>query len=129
MDDFERQLGDALRNRAAPDPERDASRKEEISKMAGGFFDRNIATARNWTLFALALETIIFIVAALVALYTRDIKTVIIAVGVAILAYETTILMKLWFWTVHSRIKLQEDMRTLQLQIAELSPSRESEDG
>ena len=129
MDQFDKKLSDALRDCDQFDTERNAARRKEIGKMAGGIFDRNIATAKYWTWGALVLETIIFIIAAEVALGSRDIKTVIIAAAVAILAYETTILMKLWFWTVHSRIKLQEDMKLLQLQIAELSQQPRSDAG
>ena len=89
--------------------------------MAGGFFDRNIATAKAWTWGFLAFETACMIVLLWAMFFVQDVKWVVVLAAFFIASYATTILMKLWFWIVHTRIKLQEDMRALQLQIAELN--------
>ena len=124
MDDFERRLSDALKIESRYD---EASGKE-MSSMAGGFFDRNVATAKAWTWGFLAFETLCMIVLAWALVFVHDIKYVVILATLWMASYATTILMKLWFWIVHTRIKLQEDMRALQLQIAELSEKLDSKE-
>jgi hypothetical protein len=37
------------------------------------------------------------------------------------IGFNSTILMKLWYWVVHTRINLQKDLKQIQLQIAEQS--------
>ena len=122
MDDFDRKLSDALRSEAHYDK---ASGKE-MSSMAGGIFDRNIATAKAWTWGFLAFETLCMILIAWAVFFVQDVKWVVVLAAAFIVSYTSTILMKLWFWIVHTRIKLQEDMRALQLQIAELSEKLET---
>ena len=117
MDDFDRKLSDALRSES----HYDGTSGKEMSTMAGGFFDRNVATAKAWTWGFLAFETLCMIVLAWALLFVQDVKWVVILATLWMASYATTILMKLWFWIVHTRIKLQEDMRALQLQIAELA--------
>ena len=124
MDDFDRKLSDALKIESRYD----GATGKDMSSMAGGIFDRNIATAKAWTWGFLAFETLCMIVIALAAFVVQDIKWVVILATAFIVSYATTILMKLWFWIVHTRIKLQDDMRALQLQIAELNEKLETRD-
>lgn len=122
MDDFDRKLSDALKS----ETHFDGATGKEMSSMAGGIFDRNIATAKAWTWGFLAFETLCMIVLAAAAFVVQDVKWVVIIAALWVASYATTILMKLWFWIVHTRIKLQDDMRALQLQIAELSEKLET---
>ena len=124
MDEFEKKLSDALRSEA----HYDGATGKEMSSMAGGFFDRNVATAKAWTWGILAFETLCMIILAWALVFVHDVRYVVIIAMLFIVSYATTILMKLWFWIVHTRIKLQEDMRALQLQIAELSEKLERKD-
>jgi membrane protein insertase Oxa1/YidC/SpoIIIJ len=117
MDDFDRKLSDALKIESRYD----GASGKEMSSMAGGIFDRNIATAKAWTWAFLAFETVCMIVLFWAIFFVQDVKWVVVLAALLIMSYATTILMKLWFWIVHTRIKLQEDMRALQLQIAELN--------
>jgi len=124
MDEFEKKLSDALRSEA----HYDGATGKEMSSMAGGFFDRNVATAKAWTWGILAFDTLCMIILAWALVFVHDVRYVVIIAMLFIVSYATTILMKLWFWIVHTRIKLQEDMRALQLQIAELSEKLERKD-
>ena len=54
-----------------------------------------------------------------VAFYSaRDLKYVVMLAALFIICFESTVLIKLWYWVVHTRISLQREMKELQLQIA-----------
>lgn len=127
MDEFEKKLSDAMRRHGQYDSERNKIMRREMSDMTGGFFDRNLKTAKAWQLGFHAFYTLVLFVAVYSAMVTQDLKLVVILVGVALMAFQGTVLMKLWYWQVHTRIKLQEDIRVLQLQIAELVQQKEVE--
>jgi hypothetical protein len=37
-----------------------------------------------------------------------------------LIMYESTVLMKLWYWVVHTRISVQKDLKEVQIQLAAL---------
>jgi hypothetical protein len=53
--------------------------------------------------------------------YAGNTKEMLSWVIFFMISFNSTILMKLWFWVVHTRINLQKELKQLQLQIVELA--------
>lgn len=117
MDKFERQLGDVLRDSGSFDTERGTARREEIGKM----YDDKLKTYRYFTWGILAFETVCIVLIVGAFMFTNEIKWLIGLAAVGLAAYQSTILMKLWYWQMDTKLRTIKEVKELQLQIVELS--------
>lgn len=124
MEPFEIELKNAL-TRTDPLP---AAQLAALNDRIVQTFTRKQQAFRRLTLAYLAAMTVAIL--ALLALYmsTSDLKQcLLLGIGILI-AFEGTVLMKLWFWIMHSKITTMREIKMLQLAVAELKtrPSPES---
>jgi hypothetical protein len=77
----------------------------------------------------LAVLTIMIIALLAWFISTTDLKQCILCAVVMLILFESTVLMKLWYWLMHGRLSLVRDIKLLQLAVAELKrpPSPEAE--
>ena len=112
----ERELGEALTAMRQYSADRAEAAKQEQLKA----FDAKLRKSKYFL-----YGYMVIVVAALVFcgrefFRATSVKSMLMnAVGVLIM-YESTVLMKLWYWIVNTKLNLQKDMKELQLQIAEL---------
>jgi fatty acid desaturase len=59
---------------------------------------------------------------------TENVKTMLYMAIFILIFYETTVLMKLWWWTVSSRNTILQTLKEMQLQIAELQMVHNAEE-
>ena len=119
MDPFENELRNALRI-PAPMPATDVARlNQQIAKE----YRRKQRTAERilWVFLAGMLAAILFMY--WLFFETDDPKlTLVLAIGILI-AFEGTVLMKLWFWVIHSKFATIREIKLLQVLIAERLPA------
>jgi len=117
MNEFEKELRKALTGERHFDSARGESLREEVIRMYKK--KRKRAMILAWA--AIAACNLVAIPAIVIFVLSGGTKVLIACAAVAIIAGQMEILAKLWFWVIHGRIVLQEDIKELQLQIAELA--------
>ena len=117
MDEFEKNLRQALAGRG----QYDAHKSDDVRKEALRMYDDKLRTYRWVTWGILAFETLVMIVLIGVFALMNDTKVLIALAALALASYETTILMKLWYWNMNVKMSTLKELKGLQLQIAELS--------
>lgn len=117
MDEFERQLRQVLSGDESFDTQRSDALREDVARM----YDDKLKTYKwvTWGFLALAMIEMMVLAGAF---FVVDNTKLLLAFAVMFLvAYESTVLMKLWYWTMNVKMSTLKEMKELQLQIAELS--------
>jgi hypothetical protein len=115
-DQFDEQIKAALEADKGFDP----ARSDQVAKEAERMFDEKIRRAKWITWASLALCTMGMLVSAALMWVFDNPKLVLFFAILFLVDFGSTILMKQWYWTVHTRISVQRDIKELQLQIAEV---------
>lgn len=120
MDPIDIELRKAL-NRTQPIPAADLAALnrrvvETFARKQRGFF-------QLMTVYLVAMTLVMLV---LFALYqsTTDLKQCLLLGIVILIMFESTVLMKLWYWTMHGKIVTVREIKLLQLAIAELKSPR-----
>lgn len=124
MDEFEKKLRKALSNDAYFDSIKDETCKKEVIKM----FDEKLNRARILTWVSLVFFTGLAVFALLSFIVypstnldgTIHVKNMLLNIFLALIFFEATVLVKLWYWVVNTKISVLKEIKQLQLQIAEL---------
>jgi hypothetical protein len=97
-----------------------AARSEEIKKEALRMFDHKMTIIKIWAWVGIAVSCVFMLGGVvIVALAGNNIQG---QVGGALLfatGLSLEVLMKLWFWIVHSRLSIQKDLAEIRAQLAE----------
>jgi hypothetical protein len=118
MINFEKELKEALEKNGDFDVAKSETLRKEIVQM---WYDENLRRAKLvfWIFFLLCLG---MMGAGYIGLRSAtDTRGMLLWVIFFMIGFNSTILMKLWYWVVHTRINLQKDLKQIQLQIAEQS--------
>ena len=116
MINFEKELKEVLEKEGGFNvAQGDILRKETVQM----WYDKNLRMAKIvfWIFFLLCLGMMLGGYIGLRS--STDTKGMLSWVIFFMIGFNSTILMKLWYWVVHTRINLQKDLKELQLQIAE----------
>ena len=117
MDEFDRQLKQTL----SGDERFDARRSDALRKDVARMYDDKLRTYKWITWGFLALATIEMMVLAGAFFVVDNTKLLLGFAVLFLVAYESTVLMKLWYWTMNVKMSTLKEMKELQLQVAELS--------
>lgn len=118
MFDFEKELKEVLEKNGDFDIARSETLRKEITQM---WYDKSLRRTKIvfWITFILCLGMMAGgYIGLRSSTNTREMLSWVIFF---IIGFNSTILMKLWYWVVHTRINLQKDLKELQLQIAGLA--------
>lgn len=80
---------------------------------------RNIAMWITWGF--LAFEGAMMVALMLVFVLESNTKTLIALAALFIVSFEGTILVKLWYWVVHTRLLLVREVKEMRLELADLA--------
>ena len=117
MDKLEKQLKQVLEKNGVFDTTKSEALRKEIIQM---WCDKNVLRVKLvfWIFFMLSIGMMVGgYIGLRSAGNTRDMLSWVVFF---MIGFNSTILMKLWYWVVHTRINLQKELKQLQLQIAEL---------
>jgi hypothetical protein len=118
MDNFEKELKKVLEKKGDFDIAKSETLRKEIVQM---WCDKNLLRAKLvfWIFFLLSIGIMVGgYIGLSSAANTRGMLSWVIFF---MIGFNSTILIKLWYWVVHTRINLQKDLKQIQLQIAELA--------
>lgn len=118
MFDFEKELKEVLEKNGDFDIAKSETLRKEIIQM---WYDKSLRRTKLlfWITFILCLG---MMAGGYIGLRSAtDTKAMLSWVIFFMIGFNSTILMKLWYWVVNARINLQKDLKELQLQIAEFN--------
>lgn len=121
MNNLENKLKKTLKSEPGFDPDKGQFKQKETVQM---FYDnmRNVKIV-FWIFMLISLA--ILITGAFGILHNTGRYTTW-ALFVALVGFNSTILLKLWYWIMSSKLSLLKEIKQLQLQIAELDDKKTS---
>lgn len=126
MIDFEKELKEVLGKNGNFDSAKSETLRKEIVQM---WYEKNMRKTKIifWVYFLLSIGMMI---GGYIGLrFAADTKGMLCWVLFFMIGFNSTILMKLWYWVISSKYRVLEEIKRLQLQIAEQAgkkPSAES---
>jgi hypothetical protein len=118
MDKLEKQLKKVLEKNGVFDTTKSETLRKEIIQM---WCDKNLLRAKLifWISFLLSIG---MMVGGYIGLRSAgNTKGMLSWVIFFMIGFNSTILIKLWYWVVDAKLNIQKEMKQLQLQIAELA--------
>jgi len=118
MDKLEKQLKKVLEKNGIFDAAKSETLRKELIQM---WCEKNLLRAKLvfWIFFLLSLG---MMAGGYIGLrYAGNTKEMLSWVIFFMIGFNSTILMKLWYWIVDSKLNVQKEVKQLQLQIAELA--------
>lgn len=116
-----------LRKRILSEESFDPSKEEELKARLLSVFERKrkkiLLYLTVWVVIGLGL----MFWGAHVLGTSNQVKLMLAGLALILIGYESTVLIKLWYWTVHMRINTAEDLKKLQLLMAGGSLAAEEE--
>jgi hypothetical protein len=95
------------------DSQADANRRESIQ-----MFEKQVTKARWITGLFLAIEIAAMVAAAVFLQYATSTQMMIWCVIMFLVAFEGTILIKLWYWVISSKIRVLKEIKELEILLA-----------
>jgi hypothetical protein len=117
MDEFEKAIGATLHNRG----KFNATKAETLRKETVQMFDKKLKIVKIITWAFLLVDALIMVGLAGSFAAAKSPKVLIILAVIFLVVYNSTILMKLWYWVLNAKYSMLKEIKQLQLQIAELA--------
>jgi len=119
MDNLENELKKTLKNEIGFDHNKNQAQRKETRQM---FYDkmRNVKIV-TWISLVICVAIII---AGIKGMSDNTGKYVNFALFMALVGFNSTILIKLWCWQMYTKIGIIKEIKQLQLQIAELAEKK-----
>ena len=123
MDKLEKQLKKVLEKNGIFDVSKSETLRKEIVQM---WCDKNLLRAKL-VLWIFLLLSIGMMVGGYIGLRSAgNTRGMILWAIFLMIGFNSTILMKLWYWVVDAKLNIQKEIKQLQLQIAELTGKEQS---
>ena len=115
MDEFEKTIRETLSEKDKFDNAKAQTLRKETIQM---FYDnmRNVKIV-FWIFMAISLAIFIF---GTWGIFYNTGRYITLALLTAIIGFNSTILIKLWYWIMNNKLNVLKEIKQLQLQIAEL---------
>jgi hypothetical protein len=121
MDDLEKELRKALQIKGSFDIGNTEVRRKEIEQMILHRYELDFFKVKvvYWIFFILSLG---MMAGGYIGLRSaNDTKAMLCWVIFFMIGFNSTILMKLWYWVVDTKLNVLKEMKQLQLQVTELA--------
>lgn len=121
MSDIEKELKKALRKNGRFDADKNAARRKEIEQMIFQKYETDVFKVKVvfWIFFVLSLG---MMAGGYIGLRSaNDTKAMLCWVIFFMIGFNSTILIKLWYWVADTKLNVLKEMKQLQLQVSELS--------
>ena len=99
----------------------DASKVKEVGEEVVRAYDRKKHKVRVCLYVWMAVICVFLALSAYWFFRSSDLKACLGAGVLFLVMYESTVLMKLWYWVVDSKIATVRELKLVQLQLAELA--------
>lgn len=126
MSDIEKKLKKVLKANGRFDADKNAARRKEIEQMIFQKFQNDMFKVKIvfWIFFVLSLG---MMVGGYIGLRSaNETKAMLCWVIFFMIGFNSTILMKLWYWVADTKLNVLKEMKQLQLQVSDLSGKQPS---
>ena len=121
MDNLENELKKVL----STEGRFDTAKAEIIRKETVQMFEEKLKRVKAITWAFLVIDAVIMYALAKSFLRSEDTKTTIMLAVIFLVVYESTVLIKLWYWIMNNKLNVLKEIKQLQLQIAELAGKKQ----
>lgn len=121
MSDIEKELKKVLKAGNGFDADKAAAKRKEIEQMIFHKYELDFFKVKvvYWIFFVLSIG---MMAGGYIGLRSaNDTKAMLCWVIFFMIGFNSTILMKLWYWVVDTKLNVLREMKQLQLQVTELS--------
>ena len=121
MSDIEKELKKVLKANVRFDADKNAARRKEIEQMIFHKFQNDMLKVKVvfWIFFLLSIG---MMAGGYIGLRSaNDTKAMLCWVIFFMIGFNSTILMKLWYWVADTKLNVLKEMKQLQLQVTQLS--------
>jgi hypothetical protein len=124
MDKLEKELTELLGNESGFTGSIDESTRKEIAQMISHKFESDMSKVKIVFWIFLFVSVAMMVGGMIFLTHEKGTRGMLFAVVVALIGYNSTILMKLWYWVVSTKLGILKEIKQLQLQIAELTDKK-----
>ncbi len=117
MDEFEKTIRQTLDDTNKFNTAKAETLRKETIRM----FDKKLRILKIVVWAFLLVDAVIMVGLAGCFAAAKSPKVLIILAVIFLVVYNSTILMKLWYWILNAKYNLQKDVKQLQLQIAQMT--------
>ena len=121
MSDIEKELKKVLKANGSFEADKNAAKRKEIEQMIIQKYETDMFKVKVvfWIFLVLSLG---MMAGGYIGLrYANDTRGMLCWVIFFMIGFNSTILMKLWYWVVDTKLNVLKEMKQLQLQVTELS--------
>ena len=121
MDKLEKQLRKVLEKNGVFDANKSETLRKEMTQMIFQKFESDMSTVKVVFWIFLVISAAMMVGGMLFINHEKGTRGMIFAAVVTMIGYNSTVLMKLWYWVVSTKLNILKEIKQLQLQIAELA--------
>jgi len=126
MDDFEKKLGELLSDESDLAGRMDEAARKEMTQMIFEKFELDMFKVKVVFWIFLAVSTAMMVGGMIFLTLEKGVRGMLFAAVIALIGYNSTILMKLWYWVVSTKLSILKELKQMQLQMAELAGKESS---
>ena len=126
MDDFEKKLGELLSDESDLAGRMDEAARKEMTQMIFEKFELDMFKVKVVFWIFLAVSTAMMVGGMIFLTLEKGVRGMLFAAVIALIGYNSTILMKLWYWVVSTKLSILKELKQMQLQMAELTGKESS---
>ena len=126
MDKLEKQLKQVLGKNGLFDADKSQTLRKEMTQMIFQKFESDMSTVKVvfWIFFVISVAMMVG--GMLFINHEKGTRGMIFAAVVTMIGYNSTVLMKLWYWVVSTKLNILKEIKQLQLQITEITGKNSS---
>jgi len=121
MDKLEKQLKQVLGKNGLFDADKSKTLRKEMKQMIFQKFEGDMSRVKVVFWIFLVISAAMMVGGMLFINHEKGTRGMIFAAVITLIGYNSTILMKLWYWVVSTKLNILKEIKQLQLQIAELT--------
>jgi hypothetical protein len=114
MRDIDKEITEAL----SENGDFNGEKADAVRAASVAHYDRAQKKVERYTLASLLVCVIIMAAGAMMMLYAGSTKAIVASALLVLIMFESTILMKLWYWIVQNMLRVLRDIRLLRIDLA-----------
>jgi hypothetical protein len=126
MSDIEKELKKVLKADGRFDADKNAARRKEIEQMIVQKYETDMFKVKVVFWIFLALSLCIMAGGYIALWLVAGTRGMLTSVLLFMVGFNSTILIKLWYWVCDTKLNVLKEMKQLQLQITELKGNKQS---
>jgi len=121
MNDLEKELTELLKNESGFEGRTNESTRKEMAQMVLQKFELDMFQVKIVFWIFLIVSAAMMVGGMIFLTREESTRGMLFSVVVAMIGYNSTVLMKLWYWVVSTKLGILKELKQLQLQVSELT--------